>query len=88
MGSGLLNVNLQWLRNVLTNDSIYFLSHAYIRQPFVYCTMIMSFLRKRHGSDFDCLNYSLSYISLNLRNQFRDACTSPYKFRLSFNTHS
>jgi hypothetical protein len=48
----------------------------------------MSFLRKRHGSDFDCLNPSLSYITLNLRNQFCDGCIGPYKFRLSFNAHS
>jgi hypothetical protein len=45
-------------------------------------TMSMSFMRNKHGSDFDCLNPGLSYIALNLRNQFCDACMSPYKLRL------
>jgi hypothetical protein len=62
-------------------------AHAYTRQSSVYITMIMSFRRKMHGSYFDCLNTSLAHIALNLRNQFCDACTSPYKFRLSFNAH-
>jgi hypothetical protein len=69
------------------NDSISFVSRAYSRQSSVYRTMIMSFLRNRHGSDFDCLTPSLSYIALNLRDQICDACTSPYKFRLSFSAH-
>jgi hypothetical protein len=51
----------------------------------VYRTMIMSFLRNRHGSDFDCLNLSIPYIALSLRKQVCDAWTGPYKFRLSFN---
>jgi hypothetical protein len=54
----------------LTNDSISFVSSVYIRQPSVYSTMIMSFLMKRHGYDFDFLNPSLAYIAFNLRNQF------------------
>jgi hypothetical protein len=53
----------------------------------VYITIIMSFPRNRQGSDFDCLNPSRAYIALSLRNQFRDACTRPYKLRLSFNTY-
>jgi hypothetical protein len=69
------------------NDSISFVSRAYRRQSSLYRTMIVSFLRNRHGSDFDCLNPSISYIALSLRNQFHDACTSPYKLRLSFNAH-
>jgi hypothetical protein len=87
MGSGSFNVSVQSSRNVFTNDSIYFVSCAYSRQLSVYITMIMSFLINRHGSDFDYLNPSLSYFALSLRNQFRDACTSPYKLRLSVNAH-
>jgi hypothetical protein len=77
-------------RLILTNDSISFVSHAYSRQSFAYNTMIMTFprKRKRHRSDFDCLNPSIAYIALNLRKQLCDACTSPCMFLFSFNAHS
>jgi hypothetical protein len=39
----------------------------------------MSFLKKRQGSDFDCLKPSCSYTELSFRHQFIDTCTSPYR---------
>jgi hypothetical protein len=69
------------------NDSISFVSRAYSRHSSVYSKIIVSFLRKRHGSAFYCLNPSLAYIALSLRNQFCDDCTSPYILLFSFNAH-
>jgi hypothetical protein len=70
------------------NYSISFVSRAYSEKSSVYGTMIMSFMRKRHGSYFDCLKPNLSYIALNLRYQCLDAYTSPYKFHFSVNAYS